>query len=379
MAMERPSSEATPRELPDELVDRIAALRCSAGGFREWCASWRGVSRRFANLRWFEEHARGGSPVAVVPSPEYPSVQLGISRAPPATESASRRPKDDADVLRDDPIVLVLPGTHCENLRVTRTCAVVGWGARDDVVVEGTGWEPALAFAGLGASDACARRALGDRSDRPSTVASSSAAADALTRDVRDTGERARVTNLTLRCRNDMQAYAVVVVSGEPTLESCALRGGALVLGARTRPKMLGCVVSRSRGAGVKVTDHARVDARRCRVERNGGNGLLVERGGLARLTASSVRWNGAEAVLHTPDTPGVALVGEENDVPPARVELAAAASGGDGVERAVVSARCNWRRLREGAETETHLHGEAPDESWLRANEWVDAVGYDG
>ena len=83
--------------------------------------------------------------------------------------------------------------------------------------------------------------------------------------------------------------------------------------------------------------------------------------------------------MLHTPDTPGVALVGEENDVPPARVELAAAASGGDGVERAVVSARCNWRRLREGAETETHLHGEAPDESWLRANEWVDAVGYDG
>ena len=112
-----------------------------------------------------------------------------------------------------------------------------------------------------------------------------------------------------------MQAYAVVVVSGEPTLESCALRGGALVLGARTRPKMLGCVVSRSRGAGVKVTDHARVDARRCRVERNGGNGLLVERGGSRALTASSVRWNGAEAVLHT-DTPGVALVGEENDVP---------------------------------------------------------------
>ena len=134
VAMERPSSEATARELPDELVDRIAALRCSAGGLREWCASWRGVSRRFADLRWFEEHARGGSPVAVVPSPEYPSVQLGISRAPPATETASRRPKDDADVLRDEPIVLVRPGTHAENVRVTRTCAVLGWGARDDVV-----------------------------------------------------------------------------------------------------------------------------------------------------------------------------------------------------------------------------------------------------
>ena len=129
----------------------------------------------------------------------------------------------------------------------------------------------------------------------------------------------------------------------------------------------------------MKVTDHARVDARRCRVERNGGNGLLVERGGLARLTASSVRWNGAEAVLHTPDTPGWRSSGKKTTCPRRGSNSRAAASGGDGVERAVVSARCNWRRLREGAETETHLHGEAPDESWLRANEWVDAVGYDG
>ena len=308
--MERPSSEATPRELPDELVDRIAALRCSAGGFREWCASWRGVSRRFANLRWFEEHARGGSPVAVVPSPEYPSVQLGISRAPPATESASRRPKDDADVLRDDPIVLVRPGTHCENLRVTRTCAVVGWGARDDVVVEGTGWEPALAFAGLGASDACARRALGDRSDRPFDRRV------VVRRRRRAHARRARHGRARPRHQPHpplSQRHASLRRRRRERRTHARVMRAARRRARARRPhttEMLGCVVSRSRGAGVKVTDHARVDARRCRVERNGGNGLLVERGGLARLTASSVRWNGAEAVLHTPDTPGVALVG---------------------------------------------------------------------
>ena len=156
-----------------DLVERIAETCVRAGGLKEWCRSWRGTCRRFSSLRWFAEVARGGVPLDVVPSDRCPTVQLGVSRARSATEDAvaraaatrralsriaGRSDDDDdddegGDALGTGPTVLVTPGVHRENVRLTRTCALIGWGSRGSAVIEGSGWEPALAFAGLGMSE----------------------------------------------------------------------------------------------------------------------------------------------------------------------------------------------------------------------------------
>ena len=78
-------------ELPEELVERIAETCVIAGGLKEWCRSWRGTCRRFASREWFEDVVRGGIPMAVVPSVRCPTVQLGVSRARPATDDAIER------------------------------------------------------------------------------------------------------------------------------------------------------------------------------------------------------------------------------------------------------------------------------------------------
>ena len=75
-------------ELPEELVERIAETCVIAGGLKEWCRSWRGTCRRFASREWFEDVVRGGIPMATVPSERCPTVQLGVSRARPATDDA---------------------------------------------------------------------------------------------------------------------------------------------------------------------------------------------------------------------------------------------------------------------------------------------------
>jgi hypothetical protein len=76
------------------------------------------------------------------------------------------------------------------------------------------------------------------------------------------------------------------------------------------------------------------------------------------------------EAVLQTPDSPGVAVfgVGDEDlkNVDDARAWLSA-----------------RTRRLAPGAETQTYLHGEAVEGKWMEAcgiEHWSpDAIGYDG
>ena len=82
---------------------------------------------------------------------------------------------------------------------------------------------------------------------------------------------------------------------------------------------------------------------------------------------------NGREAVLHTPDTVGVELVGDDNDVPACRVRLGMKKPGS--TEAVAVSIRPNVRRLRRGVELETHLHGELPDARWFEHNREVRAV----
>ena len=246
--------ESPPRVLPDlpwDIVERIAVSNCRAGGLREWCSTWRATCRAFADTSWFENHVRGGVPLAVVPSEAYPTVQSGVSRARAASPSAitaaiaerarfaassgsrGRALRGDASTAQKNalgvdgrPVVLVTPGVYAENVRITRSVVLLGWGAEGTVRVEGTGWEPALAFAGLGVDErGPSRAASGAAND---AVVSSEAA--------RDTGGRAVCANLTLRCRNRMQAYAAIVVAGMPFFNRCVFEGGALVLGGATKP-----------------------------------------------------------------------------------------------------------------------------------------------
>ena len=165
-------------------------------------------------------------------------------------------------------------------------------------------------------------------------------------------------------------------MNGAPKFVRCDLRGGLLVLGWKTSPGLLGCVVRDGRGSGVKVTDHGEVRLEACAVERCGTHGLLLERGGRAVLAGGTVvRDNDAEAVLYTPDTRGVAVEGEGVDLgPPAMVRIGVreddsgkfSPEGESG--RVSVLVRPNVRRLRAGAETLEHLHGaSAPDYAWLK------------
>lgn len=388
--------ESPPRVLPDlpwDIVERIAVSNCRAGGLREWCSTWRATCRAFAELAWFEHHVRGGVKLAVVPSEAYPTVQAGVSRARAASPAAvaaaaaerarfaeakgsrgvSETAQSDAsrkDALGVDvPAVLVSRGAYAENVRITRSVFLLGWGAEGDVRVEGTGWEPALAFAGLGVDERAPGRGTCSNGDGDGNVRLSEAA--------RDTGGRATCRNVTLRCRNREQAYAAIVVAGTPAFERCVFEGGALVLGAATNPTFSRCAIRGARGSGCKVTDHGRFEMRdACVVEKNGAYGLCLERHGGARVdAATAMRVRGSadgshEAVLQTPDSPGVAVFcsTDEDDVfvRDARARLAA-----------------RTRRLAPGAETQTHLHGEAVEGKWLEAcgiEHWSpDAIGYDG
>ena len=380
-------------DLPWDIVERVAVSSCRAGGLREWCSTWRATCRAFADTSWFERNVRGGVGLAVVPSEAYPTVQAGVSRARAASPAAvaaavagrarfaassgSRGVRgggetdDDASqrVGVEIPAVLVTPGAYAENVRITRSVVLLGWGAEGTVRVEGTGWEPALAFAGLG---------VDERGER---LGASGAANDAVvfkfSEAARDTGGRAVCANLTLRCRNRMQAYAAIVVAGTPCFQRCVFEGGALVLGGATKPTFSRCAIRESRGAGCRVTDHGVAEMRdACVVEKNGTHALCLERHGFARVdtrTAKALRGgleNPHEAVLTTPDSPGVVVVSDGDGSTLADAEEA----------RAFLARRT--RRLAPGAETQTHLHGEAVEGKWLEAcgvEQWVDAIGYDG
>ena len=379
-------------DLPWDLVERIAVSNCRAGGLREWCSTWRATCRAFADTSWFENHVRGGVPLAVVPSEAYPTVQSGVSRARAASPNAitaaiaerarfaassgsrGRALRGDASTAQKNalgvdgrPVVLVTPGVYAENVRITRSVVLLGWGAAGDVRVEGTGWEPALAFAGLGVDERGARATMGAARDAKKNVASETA---------RDTGGRAVCANLTLRCRNRMQAYAAIVVAGTPAFERCVFEGGALVLGGATEPSFSRCAIRGARGAGCRVTDHGFAKMRdACVVEKNGAYGLCLERHGGACVdarTADALRGSADgshEAVLQTPDSPGVNVAGDGRDT------VADA-------EEARASLARRTRRLAPGAETQTHLHGEAVEGKWLEAcgiDQCVDAIGCDG
>ena len=61
---------------------------------------------------------------------------------------------------------------------------------------------------------------------------------------------------------------------------------------------------------------------------------------------------------------------------------LGAGPEGRADAEAARAALARRTRRLAPGAETQTHLHGEAVEGKWLEAcgvEHWVDAIGYDG
>ena len=289
----------------------------------------------------------GGAPLPV------PLRAVGIRRADaPSTASRVARPKVELRRARGarTGIVLVRPGTHCESGARTRTCAVVGWGARDAVVVEARMGNSALAFAGAArrrvrSGNTRARdrhRPLGRPSRRRPPLA-----------------ERSRAT-----CREHGRA--------RPTSKPTSVVGNdiaSLRRRRRERPNPAPADANRqarscsgphetsadtSRRPRRESPDEGTVDGESTLgdvEERRRPETGCSRRGGLARLTASSVRWNGAEDVLHN-RTPRWRSARGRNarKIPSAggraprfrRLRRRARARG-------TTSARCNWRRLSRG------------------------------
>ena len=206
------SLDAAPTvDMPLELLDLIVL----AGGWRGWF-TWRAVSQRWTELPdAFRPH------VCIVPDDQVTIVR-GISNAP-ANEGCG------------GPVVLVRPGTYSESVRVLRDVTLVGLG--DGVVVRAPGWESALVWGGY--------TVRGVKLFHNFELQSSNA------------GAGARVHNLTLCQRNQSQAVAVYCTWGTPLLTHCRIEGTVHVAGRGAAPTVRHCSIEGSRGAGLRVVDHA--------------------------------------------------------------------------------------------------------------------------
>lgn len=202
--------------LPDALVDMIAILSCDT--FQIWVQSWRRVARRFTSLAWYSENVRSDF-VEVHSQFRFASLQEGMRQT----------------VLRSLQVLIVHPGIYRESLRVTRDLLIVGWGKREEVIIDAPGWEPALVFAGLGTNST--RNIMGVSGQ--------------------DTGDRAAVCNLTLCGRNQQQAVIAHIVRGQPALCACDVHGCIFISGSGTGPTISRCHVRSSRSSGIRITDHS--------------------------------------------------------------------------------------------------------------------------
>ena len=76
-------------------------------------------------------------------------------------------------------------------------------------------------------------------------------------------GEAACIENITFRCRNEqMRGQCVYIVMGQLHLVRCNVDGGVFVSGARTAPRFSECRIRKSRGNGMRFTDHAHASMR---------------------------------------------------------------------------------------------------------------------
>ncbi len=199
---EPPASAAEPSHgteielvLPLELLDIIAQVH----HFRSWRV-----------LKYFQvlEHA------VLVPD-GAPTINAAINKA------------------EHGGVVLVRAGTYVESVRVTKDVTICGLG---EVTVVPPGWEAAFVWGGYSVG----RTRAGDE-----VLTAASA------------GAHARVCHIAVRLRNQQQQTAIYLSGGSPTLDSCDIQGTVVAAGPRTKPTLANCVISGSRGFGVKVDDRA--------------------------------------------------------------------------------------------------------------------------
>ena len=130
-------------------------------------------------------------------------------------------------------VVLVRAGTYVESVRVTKDVTICGLG---EVTVVPPGWEAAFVWGGYSVG----RTRAGDE-----VLTAASA------------GAHARVCHIAVRLRNQQQQTAIYLSGGSPTLDSCDIQGTVVAAGPRTKPTLTNCVISGSRGFGIKVEDRA--------------------------------------------------------------------------------------------------------------------------
>ena len=124
-------------------------------------------------------------------------------------------------------------GTYVESVRVTKDVTICGLG---EATVVPPGWEAAFVWGGYSVG----RTRAGDE-----VLTAASA------------GAHARVCHIAVRLRNQQQQTAIYLSGGSPTLDSCDIQGTVVAAGPRTKPTLTNCVISGSRGFGVKVDDRA--------------------------------------------------------------------------------------------------------------------------
>ncbi|KAK3269965.1 hypothetical protein CYMTET_21610 [Cymbomonas tetramitiformis] len=260
--------------LPDAIVDIIAILSCDT--FQIWARSWRGVARRFMSLSWYSENVRSDF-VEVHSQSRFASLQEGMRQT----------------VLRSLQVLIVHPGTYRESLRVTRNLLIVGWGNREDVIIDAPGWEPALVFAGLGTNSS--HNVMGVSG--------------------KDTGDRAAVCNLTLCGRNQHQAVVAHIVRGQPSLCACNVHGCIFISGSGTGPSITRCHIRSSRSSGIRVTDHSSPFLQFNLVTHNSGYGVHIDRGSAPILKHNIVTQNGIQNIAASEGSAAVLTMNEIDSV----------------------------------------------------------------
>lgn len=284
--------------LPADVVDGIA-LR-SAPTWLEWARTWRCVCTRYRSPDWFVK--LGNGPTVVTPSADADDDDDASVRKHTSVHAAAMHATSAMAKRGGSGVVLVKPGVYRESLRITGAVLVMGGGLEHGAVLEGSGWEPALTFAGLGAA---ARHGH-----------------DVVHLDTSGTGERCCVMNLTFRNRNELNSTAVLIARGAPLLDRVTVNGCVWV-GGEASPVLRDVRCCGSKGVGVRVTDRGSIRLRECALTNNRGAGVCADRGGLVVADATRLTENWTAAVMSS-TTADVRLVNGTFTGPDVNVALRA-------------------------------------------------------
>ena len=314
-------------DLPWDIVERVAVSNCRAGGLREWCSTWRATCRAFADTSWFERNVRGGVGLAVVPSEAYPTVQAGVSRARAAPAAVAAAVAERA-LRRLVGLARRPRRRRNRRRRVAKSRRRDSRGARDSRRVRRERPDHALGrSAGLGRGGYRAWRA---RAGSRAGVRGPRRRREGPSRGERRRERRRRLLRSRARHRRPSRLREPHVAVSQPHAGVRRDRGrghaifqslrfrGRRVAWRRDQADVLAVRDPRIARRGCRVTDHGVAEMRdACVVEKNGTYGLCLERHGFARVdtrTAKALRGgleNPHEAVLTTPDSPGVVVVSD--------------------------------------------------------------------